>query len=195
MQCVKASMPVPAVSTGGRPRVSSGSQIATLGSRCGLRTIVLRPVWGSWIRVPRPASLPVPAVVGMAAIGGRSAVIRVEPAGRQVVVGQAARVRGQQPDGLRRVDRAAAAQADQAVAPPVAVGVEARQDVGLGRVGLDAVEDDRAVRAPATTSSTRPEATQPRVGDDQRPRDAQPGQLLGQVARAHLRRRGCGWER
>ena len=39
------------------------------------RAIVFRPVCGSWINVPRPASLPVPAVVGMATIGGIAALI------------------------------------------------------------------------------------------------------------------------
>ena len=33
MQCAIASMPVAAVSMGGRPRVSSGSQMAVLGTR------------------------------------------------------------------------------------------------------------------------------------------------------------------
>ena len=33
MQCAMASMPVAAVSRGGRPQVSSGSQMAALGSR------------------------------------------------------------------------------------------------------------------------------------------------------------------
>ena len=32
MQCAMASIPVAAVSAGGRPRVSAGSQIATLGT-------------------------------------------------------------------------------------------------------------------------------------------------------------------
>ena len=68
-------MPVAAVKTGGSSRVRSGSQIAALGRRCGLRTVVLRPVWGSWIKVPRPASLPVPAVVGTATIGGIEGLI------------------------------------------------------------------------------------------------------------------------
>ena len=34
MQCAMASMPVAAVSLGGRPSVSSGSQMAVLGTRC-----------------------------------------------------------------------------------------------------------------------------------------------------------------
>ena len=36
MQCAIASMPVAAVSSGGRPSVSSGSRIAVLGTRCQL---------------------------------------------------------------------------------------------------------------------------------------------------------------
>ncbi len=75
MQCVNASMPLPAVSAGERFAVSSGSQIATLGSKCTLKMAVFRPVCGSWINVPRPASLPVPAVVGTAASGGTDGLI------------------------------------------------------------------------------------------------------------------------
>jgi hypothetical protein len=39
----------------------------------------LRPVRGTWIKAPRPASLPVPAVVGTATIGGSFDVIRAAP--------------------------------------------------------------------------------------------------------------------
>jgi len=43
MQWEMASMPVAAVSSGGKPSVSSGSQIATFGSRCGLSRPSFRP--------------------------------------------------------------------------------------------------------------------------------------------------------
>ena len=44
MQCAIASMPVAAVSSGGRPSVSSGSQMAALGSRCQRMEAELAPV-------------------------------------------------------------------------------------------------------------------------------------------------------
>ena len=36
IQCVRASIPAPAVRTGGKPKVSSGSQIAAFGIKYGL---------------------------------------------------------------------------------------------------------------------------------------------------------------
>ena len=78
MQCAIASIPVAAVSIGGRPNVSSGSQIATLGSRNGDRKPSLRPS-SSTMTPARPTSLPVPAVVGIAITGATLAVIRATP--------------------------------------------------------------------------------------------------------------------
>ena len=72
-------MPVPAVRTGGSRGSARDRKSPCWAADEGLSTIVLRPVWGSWINVPRPASLPVPAVVGMATMGGRSDVIRSRP--------------------------------------------------------------------------------------------------------------------
>ena len=78
MQCAIASMPVAAVSIGGRPSVSSGSHSATRGTRCGESTPTLRP--SSRISTaPRPTSLPVPAVVGTAITGAVAAVMRATP--------------------------------------------------------------------------------------------------------------------
>ena len=144
----------------------------------------MRPVCGSWIRAPRPASVPVPAVVGTATIGGRSARDPVEPAGRQVVVGERARVGRQQPDRLGRVDRAAAAEADEAVAAPVAVD-------GRGRPGRRPRSGWPGRRRRPRRAAERPDhlgdeprRDQARVGDDQRARHAEPGQLAGQLGRA-----------
>ena len=61
-------MPVAAVSSGGKPSVRSGSQIARLGIRCGLMKPSLRPSL-SVSSAARPTSLPVPAVVGIAMTG------------------------------------------------------------------------------------------------------------------------------
>ena len=78
MQCAMASIPVAAVSAGGRPRVSAGSQIATLGTTKGEITPTLRP--SSRMRIaPRPTSLPVPAVVGTAMTGAVREVMRSAP--------------------------------------------------------------------------------------------------------------------
>ena len=63
MQWAIASMPVAAVSIGGRPSVSSGSQMAVLGTRCQEWKPSLRPS-STMTMAPRATSLPVPAVVG-----------------------------------------------------------------------------------------------------------------------------------
>ncbi len=72
-------MPVAAVRAGGRPSVSSGSQIATRGIIFGLAKVSLRP---SAITMTKPTetSLPVPAVVGMATMGATSEICRTPPA-------------------------------------------------------------------------------------------------------------------
>jgi len=62
-------MPLPAVSADGMERVSSGSQTAAPGSRCGLKNPSLSPL-SRVSRAARPTSLPLPAVVGTATSGG-----------------------------------------------------------------------------------------------------------------------------
>jgi hypothetical protein len=66
-------MPVPAVSAGGRPTVSSGSQITCAGIILGWKITFL--VWVSrLVMTPaRPTSEPVPAVVGTATTGAMPA--------------------------------------------------------------------------------------------------------------------------
>ena len=78
MQWLSASSPVAAVSIGGSPSVSCGSQIARFGIRCGEMMPSLRPS-SSVSSAARPTSAPVPAVVGMAMIGATFAVIRASP--------------------------------------------------------------------------------------------------------------------
>ncbi len=73
-QCAIASMPVAAVKSGGRPSVSSGSQMAALGTRCQLWKPSLRPSSTMTI-APRATSLPVPAVVGTAINGATRSLI------------------------------------------------------------------------------------------------------------------------
>ena len=68
IQCVNASMPAPAVRTGGRPKVNSGSQIAAVGLRYSLARISFLPSF-IIMTAPRDTSLPVPEVVGIAIIG------------------------------------------------------------------------------------------------------------------------------
>ena len=62
-------MPECAVTTGGAPSVSSGSQIAWRGIRCGLATPIFISVAGSVMTETGVASEPVPAVVGSAISG------------------------------------------------------------------------------------------------------------------------------
>ena len=78
MQCAIASMPVAAVRNGGRPSVSSGSQMAALGTRCQLWKPSLRPSSTMTI-APRATSLPVPAVVGIAISGATPSLMRALP--------------------------------------------------------------------------------------------------------------------
>ena len=72
MQWVRASMPVAAVTAGGRPRVSSGSANTARASSRGEKKIFLTWVCSSEMTALRPTSLPVPAVVGMATQYGMS---------------------------------------------------------------------------------------------------------------------------
>ena len=74
MQCAMASMPVAAVRRGGRPSVSSGSQMAALGTSDQLWKPSLRPS-STMMMAPRATSLPVPAVVGTAISGATVSVI------------------------------------------------------------------------------------------------------------------------
>ena len=62
-------MPECAVTVGGAPSVSSGSQIAWRGIRCGLATPTFICVCGSVMTETGVASEPVPAVVGSATSG------------------------------------------------------------------------------------------------------------------------------
>jgi hypothetical protein len=78
-QCVSASKPVAAVTLGGMLSVSSGSRIATLGNSKGEKNTVFLPVSRSVATALRPTSLPVPAVVGNAIIGGSGPVIFALP--------------------------------------------------------------------------------------------------------------------
>ena len=68
IQCVKASIPAPAVKIGGKPKVSSGSHIAAVGLRWSLARISFLPSF-IMMTAPKETSLPVPEVVGMAIIG------------------------------------------------------------------------------------------------------------------------------
>jgi hypothetical protein len=65
----EASMPVDAVSAGGRSWVSSGSTIASRASMRGLRRLTLMPSPGDASTALRVTSDPVPAVVGTAMKG------------------------------------------------------------------------------------------------------------------------------
>ena len=105
----------------------------------------------------------------------------IEAPGGEVVVGQSARVRDQQPHGLRRVDRAPPSQPDHTVATPVVVDLEGGQDIPFGGVGVDLAEDGRRFEAPDDLVDQARRHQAP-VGDDQWPRDPEPCQLRRQVS-------------
>ena len=104
-------MPEWAVTVGGAPSVSSGSQIAWRGIRCGLATPIFISVFGSVMTETGVASEPVPAVVGSAISGTTGPGHRLHG----VVVLERAAVREQQRGDLRQVDHAAAADGDDHV--------------------------------------------------------------------------------
>ena len=164
-------MPVPAVMCGGRPTVSSGSPIARLGIRCGLKITVLRLVFVIVMTADRDTSLPVPDVVAMAIYGGtfaRNAAAAVE---QIVVCGQRFGVRDHEPDGLGRIERRAAAQPDDAVAEVLPVRLHAVQHVLFGGIGRDGGECHRA-RQQARHALEHGRARQACIRDQQRMLDA-----------------------
>src|SRR5512139_1223787 len=69
MAWVKASIPVKAVTEGGRPMVSFGSRMATSGKRVGLTIPFFNFSLVSDKMAMGVASLPVPAVVGIRITG------------------------------------------------------------------------------------------------------------------------------
>ncbi len=115
MQCDSASRPVAAVRPGGRPSVSSGSQIARFGIRCGLMKPSLRPS-ARVSSAARPTSAPVPAVVGIAMTGATAGADAVDAAVDRRIVLERAGVGREQRHALGEVDRRAAAERDDAVA-------------------------------------------------------------------------------
>ena len=150
----------------GRPTVSSGSQIAALRQEVRAEDHRLPP--GVRQRRHAGAARPpsrCPAVVGMAMSGGMSSLHEPVAARRVVVARERRRVRGEQLHQLGRVERAAAADRDEAVAAARPVRREARGRVPLGRVRLHVLERARTrtpARARARSSTRRGE---PRLHD------------------------------
>ena len=75
ISCVRASIPVDAVSAGGSASVSSGSTTASAGSINGLRRLTFWWLSGTVRTAFRVTSAPVPAVVGTAMNGRDRAVM------------------------------------------------------------------------------------------------------------------------
>ena len=76
MLWVSASMPVAAVTAGGRPSVSSGSANTALARICAEKITRLTWVSASLMTLLRPTSLPVPEVVGRATKYGSAPIGR-----------------------------------------------------------------------------------------------------------------------
>ena len=79
MQCAIASMPVAAVRSGGRPSVSSGSQIASFGTRCGEINADLAAVVENDDRARGLPRCRCRRSVGIAMTGGDAEVMRAAP--------------------------------------------------------------------------------------------------------------------
>ena len=113
-------MPVAAVMRGGRPTVSSGSEITTAGSIFGWKMIFLRCV--DFVEDDRSA-----ADLGAGAGGGRHGDGRRHagdvdarvPVVAILEIPQRPRLTDHQRDGLADVERTAAAEGDDAVALPL----------------------------------------------------------------------------
>ena len=154
-----------------------------LASRCGEKITVLRRCRAGVTTPERPTSLPVPAVVGMVMIGGRSAGCGARRRSRRRSCDERLGRGRASSDELADVQRRAAADGDHAVGAgargkPRHAGV----DVLLGRVAVDAVEDRRPrcrplERAPARLRR-RGRRRRRRVGDDQRARAAEAPDLV-----------------
>ena len=170
-------MPVPAVSAGGRPTVSSGSRITCAGIILGWKITFL--VWvARLVMTPaRPTSEPVPAVVGTATIGRDAGGVGAGPPVADVLeVPHRPGLAAHEGDDLAAVERRAAAEGDDAVVAAVAQHREAGGDVGLGRVRLHVGEDrGRAARRRASDAERAGgdrQRREARVGDEERPGDA-----------------------
>ena len=92
------------------------------------------------------------------------------------IVGERQRMRGQQGDRLRQVDRRAASQRDDAVAAGRPVEVERLEDGGFGGVGRNAGEDRRVGRAERPDAVDHAELDEAGIADEERPDDPQLGQ-------------------
>ena len=188
-------MPVPAVSAGGRPTVSSGSRITCAGSMLGWKITFL--VWvAPLVMTPaRPTSEPVPAVVGTATIGAMpagSARVHQSPTSSKSHIGRVwPRMKAMT---LPQSSAEPPPKATTPSWPPSRMTCEPGRDVRLGRVRLHVGEDRRpaarpppARRAPGVVIGSGSEA---RVGDEERPGDA--GGVAGGAELVDAARRRSG---
>ena len=183
MQWAMASMPVPAVRAGGRPRVSSGSHRAHLGIRCGLRRASLRPS-SSTITVPRPTSLPVPAVVGMAISGATRELMRAAPPSTAAYRASSPGWVAIRPTALARSIADPPPRPIRPSQPALtksSVAARAARSVGLAGRVIEQGRRDRA-RQPVPDAVQETRGGDALVRHQQRPADAQAPELLAQPA-------------
>ena len=183
---MSASMPVDAVTPGGHETVRDGSTIASDGRRWRCEIPVFVPRRGKSTTATVVTSDPVPDVVGSATTGRTGPGHRACRADRGVdVVEQLAAVGREERAELRRVERGAAADPDEAVEPSRAASPASATDASFGSPD-DAVVDDRldARRRGATPGGARRAPTAHEgVADDERPRDAELRQVLARLVR------------
>ena len=98
--------------------------------------------------VLRPTSLPVPAVVAMAIMGGTLALDSRCAIQLIVILLKGKWMGSHQADGLGNVERAAAAQADDAVAIPASIGLQSFSHVLLHGIGIHVVKKRRVQACP-----------------------------------------------
>ena len=181
-----ASTPTDAVTPGGHVSVSSGSTIATDGRRYWCETPVFVPSRGKSITATVVTSDPVPDVVGTRDEGKHRPGNLPAAADRGVdEVEQLSVVRGEERAELRRVERRAAADPDEAV-EAVAGRLDGLLNGGLARLAGDAVVDDRldAGRAERRLEALpEPGFGHEPVADEKRPRDPEAASVLARLGR------------
>ena len=145
--------------------------------------------------MPRPTSLPVPAVVGTAAMGGRDGLDLLLTAPGQVVVGEPAGMGDQQPDRLGRIDRTSAADRHQTVAGLGPIAFQAGKHIVFSRVGRTSLKTTACLPSGPATCAVSPIGDQPGISHDQRSRYPQSRSLAGKMPASPRRQTRCGSEK
>ena len=178
-------MPVPAVNWGGRPTVSSGSQIVIAGIILGMKDHLLR--MRRRIRDDARAT-----DFGAGSRGGRDRDDRRDargvgagpPVPDVLEVPHRPGLTDHEGDDLADIERGAAAEGDDAVMPARAIGGDSGLDIAIHRIGLHLAENGGRPPGAFQIGQDLGEHRQvpdARIGDEQGLRDAGGLQGVGQL--------------